>query len=231
MTHVLTGNRLHKHLDAAVVLQSVVDQLKRHYRLSRIRILDVPCGSMEWMSRFLAMRDDIDYTGVDIVPDMIDKHRKTYAERPSWNFILSDIVHDGINTSAPYDLIVCRYMLQHLHTADVLPILGNLSAVGTATGRPAYLLATTFGMAKSNIEVAADTAWRFRQLNLEIQPFSLEPPLCAARDYPLEFVPFHTISLWKLPLRKVQNCSTVKKFRVKSLSDSGIYYSCVNWSL
>ncbi len=36
--------------------------------------------------RFLVTRDDVDYTGVDIVPELIESHRVTYKQFP-WTFL------------------------------------------------------------------------------------------------------------------------------------------------
>ena len=60
-------------------------------------MLDVPCGDMNWMKRFLSARNDIDYTGIDIVPDIIEKHKKEFKGTP-YKFINANIVKVGLAT-------------------------------------------------------------------------------------------------------------------------------------
>jgi len=55
-------------VEAMAGLHSIITALKAKLGLDRIRLLDIPCGDMVWMSRFLDARDDINYTGIDIVP-------------------------------------------------------------------------------------------------------------------------------------------------------------------
>ena len=49
--------------ELAGTLHVLINALKRELGVARVRLLDVPCGDMAWMSRFLRTRDDIDYTG------------------------------------------------------------------------------------------------------------------------------------------------------------------------
>ena len=97
-------------------LHVIVDHLKRYLGTQRVRLLDVPCGDMQWMSRFLQTRTDVDYTGVDIVEKVIKHHRSKFANRP-WKFMTLDIVSQPINMT-DYDLIVTRMMICLLYTSD-----------------------------------------------------------------------------------------------------------------
>ena len=77
-----------------------------------VKILDVPCGDLQWMPRFLDMRKtDVNYTGMDIVPAVITHHKEKFKDR-KWNFILQDIVE--VDKLPAYDLIVSRQFMQHL---------------------------------------------------------------------------------------------------------------------
>ena len=194
--------------------------------LSRIRLLDVPCGDMAWMSRFLRTRDDIDYTGIDIVPSLIDHHRQAYG-RFGWKFIAGDVVQNGVNDT--YDIIVNRMMLQHLYFNDVIRLLAAFSNSGSG-----YLLTTTFAAHARNEELRVGddgkNPGRFRYLNLEIEPVSLEAPLCVQRDGPPDdFEGWnHFAALWRLPLRRIRWCTTAKPFPLKGTSQT--LYSCAPWA-
>lgn len=188
--------------------------------LSRVRLLDVPCGDMAWMSRFLHTRDDIDYTGADIVPSLIDHHRKEYG-RFGWKFIAGDVVQNGINDT--YDIIVNRMMLQHLYFNDVIRVLAAFSNSGSG-----YLLTTTFGTHARNGDLLSTTSYRFRRLNLEIEPLSLSTPLCVQRDGPIGDTNEHYVALWRLPLKRISRCTTAKPFPLKGTHLT--FYSCEPWT-
>lgn len=202
-------------------LHSIISEIKDMHGLTRVRLLDIPCGDMVWMSRFLTTRDDIIYTGIDIVPDIISHHRNKYAEQ-KWTFELHDIVATPLNDS--FDLILCRMMLQHLFTKDVATVLRRFS-----DSRSRYLLTTTHHGRRSNAELAKER--RFRQLNMELPPLSLIPPLCTFRDGDPEDEngKTHSLALWSLPLKQVKQCR--KKFHFSADSIVGKLVSCVDWSL
>ena len=48
-------------------------------------VLDSSCGDMNWMKSFLANRTDIAFTGYDIVPAMVDMHKR-YFSGHGWKF-------------------------------------------------------------------------------------------------------------------------------------------------
>ena len=100
------------------VLHKVINDIKMMKGSnSMVKILDVPCGDFAWMSRFLSNRDDVDYTGMDIVPELVEHHKKKYPNK-RWNFINRDIaVAEKLDN---YDIILCRMMLQHLITNDAM---------------------------------------------------------------------------------------------------------------
>jgi len=224
-------------LETMAQLHVAIDQLKMLYGLSRVRLLDVPCGDMLWMSQFLATRDDVDYTGIDIVPDLIDSHRKLFADQPTWKFHVVDIVRDGLGNwstadggDGHYDLVLSRRMLQHLMLTDVMAVLSHLSTVRTGDpGRPTFLLVSTFAHEPANRELISGDAKRCQHLNLLIPPISLVPPLCLGRDYAHGVVSY--VGMWSLPVRQVVGCDGVEP---SSIAVEGIpqkLYSCVNWAI
>jgi len=205
-------------------LDVIINELKRHLGTERVRLLDVPCGDLQWMSRFLQTRSDVDYTGVDIVSSVIERHRSTFADR-GWKFLNFDIVSESINV-ADYDLIMTRMMMQHLVHTDVIRILHKFSNV-TTLQRPVFLLASTFSSTDINRILDLHSSIRYEPLNLEIAPFRLEPPLCLSGDGPSHFM-----GLWRLPLKVVaeSSCSNPAVAVTTPLS-VGPLFSCVNWSL
>ena len=222
-------------------LHVVIDQLKMRYGMSRVRLLDIPCGDMLWMSHFLSTRDDIDYTGIDIVPNLIASHRKLFASRSTWKFHVVDIIKDGVGKwsttdggDGHYDLVLCRNMIPNLKFPESLAVLKRLSDIQTGVAdRPAYLLISTHSHNSRNNEkdgpkLKSGSFFRFNPHNLLIPPFSLVPPLCLGRDNLFQHVLY--IGVWPLPLRQVVGCTSNN---TKSLDISGIprkLYSCSDFS-
>ncbi|XP_074660240.1 uncharacterized protein LOC141912759 [Tubulanus polymorphus] len=176
------------------VLGGTIDMVKKATGKNKIRFLDIPCGDMVWMQTFLENRNDVIYTGMDIVPELIKSHNTRFANRTDWSFRHQDIVKNPLDGS--YDIIHCRHMLQHLTTADALKVLKHFSDSGSR-----FLLTTTWANTRSNAELSSFEHARFRNLNLEIPPFSLVPPLCIGRDWPKhQFEKQLYAGMWSLPL-------------------------------
>ena len=206
---------------ATKVLSSVLAYIKKQFGLTRVKMLDVPCGDMTWMQHFLKARDDIDYTGFDIVPELIQVHKIKFKNYSEWSFQNHDIVENGLSSS--FDLIFSRMMLQHLHNDDVLTFLDAVSTSGSK-----FILTTSFPNTHENIELQ-HVRGRFHSINLEIPPFSLPPPLCYSRDGPEENNK-HYLHLWRLPLQQVRNCSVAHRVPLKLSKTAMQYFSCFDGS-
>ena len=131
------------------------------------------------MTGFLRSRNDIDYTGYDIVPSNIEEHRDKFNNE-SWKFEQHDLVTDNIKVG--YDLILSRHTMFHLKFEDVKRVLSNFRASGSK-----YLLMTTQSAAEnlelddSIIEEFSLTG-RYRPLNFFKEPFNLPAPICLDKD-------------------------------------------------
>ena len=214
-----SGSTLYFTQEFSATIHRVVSEVRAVRGLSRVRLLDVPCGDMAWLSRFLRTRDDIDYTGIDIVPSLIDHHRKQYNHF-GWKFIQRDVVQNGLNDT--YDIIVSRMMLQHLYSSDAIRVLASFSNSGSG-----YLLTTTFPSNDKNVELSTNKTDRYRNLNLEIEPVSLSTPLCIQRDGPpVRNHPY--VGLWRLPLKRIDQCEAAKPFQVEGTGVT--FYSCAPWT-
>lgn len=176
-------------------LHSLIPLLKQALGKSSIHILDVPCGDLQWMSRFLETRDDVVYTGVDIVPELISHHQRRFDRLARAQFIHWDIVRAPL-VNHSFDLVLCRDMLQHLWKVDAMTALHNIAQSGAS-----FLLVTTFPDTTHNGEVEKDAlgARKF-SYNLEHDPFLLESPICTSYDWNVEH-----LALWHLPLQQKDN--------------------------
>lgn len=155
--------------------------------LSATSLLDAPCGDFWWLSE--VDLGDVQYTGVDIVPALIEQNTAAYGAG-NRTFLVADVV----NTPLPAaDVILCRDCLVHLSFADVRATIANFVASGST-----YLLTTTFTEHKRNYDKQTG---RWRPLNLCAAPFNFPAPLrLVNEDCPEEDGSFSDkcLGLWRL---------------------------------
>eukprot|EP01065_Artemidia_motanka_P051789 TRINITY_DN9190_c0_g1_i2.p1 TRINITY_DN9190_c0_g1~~TRINITY_DN9190_c0_g1_i2.p1 ORF type:complete len:230 (+),score=40.22 TRINITY_DN9190_c0_g1_i2:129-818(+) len=159
-------------------------------------MVDVPCGDMTWMPEILEkFSDSVDYTGVDIVERLIEKHSSRFADTPHVRFLRRDVVAHGL-PPGEFDLVFSRHMLQHLSTGDAMRVLSAvLGAAERQSGRGGiHLLTTTYPDWQAHVDLDVRSNTRVRKLNLQQPPIALPQPLCWAHDFSFSFV-----GLWHLP--------------------------------
>lgn len=147
--------------DAATAL--LRDEIPALLRRRAVRsIADVPCGDFGWLSRTELGVDS--YFGGDIVPELVEHNRKSYA-RPSRRFEVLDLTRDPLPAA---DLVLCRDCLVHLDLEQIWAALRNIRASGAT-----YLLITTFPELQVNVD--AETG-DWRPLNFQLAPFGFPAP-------------------------------------------------------
>ena len=198
------GSTLDFSQEAIGTLHALINAMKKKLGKDKISFLDIPCGDMAWISRFLDTRDDIIYTGMDIVPEIIEHHQRVYRNYNRYKFISADILDNNVQLER-YDLILSRMMMQHLFDTDVQKLLKKISQSGSK-----YILMTTFVHLSSNQNLGNTLSYRFRPQNLQIPPFSLTSPVCLQRDGP-PHKEDHYLGLWELPLQSINNCNVQMK--------------------
>lgn len=124
-------------------------------------ILDAPCGDLNWIH---TLDLKIPYIGVDIVRPLIAENKLKYASR-DMKFMVKNIVNDPLPKS---DLILCRDCFIHLSEKNVIRCLKNLKESGSK-----YLITNTYPISKNE----ALGSKRFRQLNMNIEPFNFPEPI------------------------------------------------------
>jgi hypothetical protein len=132
-------------------------------RLGARSLLDAPCGDAGWIGR---MKLDLDYTGIDIVPSLIEANRQRVAdgELPG-RFLVADITRDALPRA---DVILCRDCLVHLSFDNIVRAVDRFRTSGAR-----FLLATTFPEWDGNLD-CEDGDWR--ALNMEKAPFDWPAP-------------------------------------------------------
>ncbi len=125
-------------------------------------LVDAPCGDLHWMKDVLWETLGVQYTGVDIVAELVDKLR---AQFPARRFECLDLVADVLPRA---DVILCRDCLVHLPLAEIQTVVRNFIKSGAT-----WLLTTTFPATTSN----TDVRWSgWRPLNLELAPLHFPVP-------------------------------------------------------
>lgn len=131
--------------------------------LNTSTMLDIPCGDFHWMNG--VDLKNIDYTGADIVKELIEKNNTKYTRR-GIRFECLNLIKDKL---PQVDVIFCRDCLVHLSFADIGLALGNI-----CDSQSEYLLTTTFVDRKDNRDILTG---RWRPLNLELAPFLFPKPI------------------------------------------------------
>lgn len=126
-------------------------------------MLDLPCGDFHWMQH--TKLDGIQYTGADIVPQLIQKNQQAYANEHR-QFLLKDLLRDPL---PKVDLIFCRDCLVHFSNEDIRSALANIKASGSS-----YLMTTHFPQEDVNKNIVTG-GWR--PVNFCLPPFDLPSPL------------------------------------------------------
>lgn len=133
-------------------------------KLNNVKIInDCGCGDFNWMKHF-NFNSIEQYTGFDIVEELIDENNTNYSSEKI-NFKCISIIDDFI----PYsDLLICKDVLFHLSFEDALKALSNFK-----NSKSKFLLSTTFTDFKNQDILSGD----WRPINLKIAPFNLGEPI------------------------------------------------------
>jgi SAM-dependent methyltransferase len=137
------------------------------------RIVDAPCGDLNWMSRVINEFNGY-YIGLDIVDSLIDANEKKYGNSQI-SFQCKDICRDPIPAG---DLIIVRDCLFHLSYDAINRFLENL-----AKTEYRFLLTTSHLGDVKNTDIPTGG---FRLIDLFSAPFSFEPENVVERvlDFP-----------------------------------------------
>jgi hypothetical protein len=120
-------------------------------------VVDVGCGDLTWMPTTAAFKNLV-YTGIDIVPSLIESHKVNY---PQHTFLTLNAVSEEV---PPGDLVLLRDVLFHLTHADILKVLRNIK------DKFKYYVVTS-----CNNKINDDTLdkYHYHRVNLTIDPFNL----------------------------------------------------------
>ncbi len=139
--------------------------LIENIKLLKVNMLvDAPCGDFNWM-KIVLPEVDLNYIGLDIVDDVIEKNKSTYGS-DKIDFRVANICEDGLPDC---DIIMVRDCLFHLSYIDINSFLINLSKTSYR-----YLLTTTH-IVNHNFKNSNIITGDYRNIDLFSEPFDFDP--------------------------------------------------------
>lgn len=123
-------------------------------------IVDSPCGDFNWFKEIINDLE-INYTGVDIVEELIRKNIEQYSSY-NINFKVGNICKDRLPSC---DLLIVRDCLFHLSHKDINEFLLNISDLDYK-----YLLTTSFNT-DDNFKNSDIISGSFRIINIFKSPY------------------------------------------------------------
>jgi len=167
--------------------QNIRKSLEKFIYNEKIKsILDIPCGDFNWMSNLNLKK--INYTGADIVPDIISTNKKSNNSE-NINFLKLDLIQDNLNE---HDLIFNRDCLVHFNDTDIFSALENIKK-----SKCKFFASTIFLENFNNSQSNLPDNWR--PINLCETPFNLPKPYSLLDDeYEGKFDKYKKIAIWKI---------------------------------
>lgn len=145
-------------LECTHEISNMLNEFIYNYNIKNI--LDLGCGDLTWISNTPFFKDNsIQYTGVDIVEFLVDKHKEKYPERKFYN---GDIIHYNFNFS---ELIIIRDVTFHLRNNEILELFNNIK------NKFKYIAITS---SITNINSDNLNEYHFSLKNIHIEPFNIK---------------------------------------------------------
>lgn len=166
----------------------IIKELPKVFKKYNISsVLDIPCGDFHWMKE--VDLDNVNYTGGDIVLDIINANNEKYGSTNK-KFLHLNLIKDQLPKS---DLIFVRDCFVHLPLEDVKAALENIKRSDIQ-----YILTTTFPRTRRNYNI---TTGNWRPLNLLKKPFKFKQPIELINEGCTESYGQYTdksLGLWKV---------------------------------
>lgn len=152
-----------------VRLRAFLDDMFKTGKIASI--VDLGCGDLSWMPLTDIFRRGY-YTGVDIVPSVIEENQKRYGSAKK-HFKQVNIVTDALYLP-PADLYLIRDVIFHLTRQEILSLFGSL-----CQNKPvkfSYLVVTSCRNNSNDVGKDIFDQWMFHPINLRKTPFVLGKP-------------------------------------------------------
>ena len=149
----------------SIQTNNLISELEKFFKENNVKnILDAPCGDCAWISKIF--NTNINYMGIDIVEDLINKNKLTFKSNLNVNFYCKDLTEykDFDN----FDFILMRDFFIHLPIPLIKKILTNLK-----NSNFRYFAFNNYENTNENKEISTG---QHRKINLLKEPFNLVMP-------------------------------------------------------
>ena len=149
----------------SIQTNNLISALKTFFKKNNIKkILDAPCGDCAWIQKIF--NKQIDYTGVDIVNDLINKNKIKFKSYKNVDFYCQDLT--DYNNFDNYDFVLLRDFFIHLPIDTIKKILINLKKSNCK-----YYAFNNYESISINEEIKTG---QHRKINVLKDPFCLDEP-------------------------------------------------------
>ena len=148
-------------IPGSIQTKNIIDNLDSFIKKNNIKsILDMPCGDFSWMQDLIKKNNYINYTGYDIVEDIIFYNNKKYSKN-NISFFCKDIVNETNFNN--FDLVFIRDFFIHIDYVSINKILDNIKR-----SKVKFVACSNNNNAINNKDIAVG---QHRKINLTIEPF------------------------------------------------------------
>ena len=149
----------------SIQTNNLISELSKFFKENNIKnILDAPCGDCAWIKKIFD--NDIKYTGIDIVDDLMNKNKLLFKKNSNIKFYCKDLTeYKEFNN---FDFILMRDFFIHLPIPIIKKILINLKKSNCK-----YFAFNNYENVVINKEISTG---QHRKINLLKKPFNLEIP-------------------------------------------------------
>jgi hypothetical protein len=148
-------------IPGSIQTKNIIDNLDFFIKKNNIKsILDMPCGDFSWMQDLIKKNNYINYTGYDIVEDIIFYNNKKYSKN-NISFFCKDIVNETNFNN--FDLVFIRDFFIHIDYVSINKILDNIKR-----SKVKFVACSNNNNAINNKDIAVG---QHRKINLTIEPF------------------------------------------------------------
>ncbi len=162
----------------SVQTNNLITELQKFFKENNIRnILDAPCGDCAWIKKIF--ETDINYTGIDVVRDLIRDNKLAYKSNVNVKFFCEDLIeYDNFDN---YDFILMRDFFIHLPIPMIKKVLINLK-----NSNCKYFAFNNYENTNLNKEISTG---QHRKINLMKEPFNLGVPTYKIQEINNENLP------------------------------------------
>ena len=149
----------------SIQTNNLILELQKFFKENDIKnILDAPCGDCAWIKKIF--ETDINYTGIDIVEDLINQNKLTFNSNLNIKFYCEDLTE--YKNFDNYDFILLRDFFIHLPLKMINKILKNLK-----NSNCRFFAFNNYESANINKEISIG---QHRKINILKDPFNLGLP-------------------------------------------------------